>query len=78
MADPQVNPNALGAPTEGFGQTVTFAFDPRGVTPALDIAKSTPAGGSAGPVSHGALRNPDDIPQPRSDGTAESADEGRR
>lgn len=71
MADPQVNPNALGAPTEGFGQTVTFAFDPRGVTPALDIAKSTPAGGGAGPVSHGALRNPDDIPQPRSDGTAE-------
>lgn len=33
MAEPSVNPNALGAPAEGFGQTVSFAFDPRGTEP---------------------------------------------
>ncbi len=27
------DPNALGAPAEGFGQTVSFAFDPRGEVP---------------------------------------------
>lgn len=30
------DPNALGAPAEGFGQTVSFAFDPRGETPQIN------------------------------------------
>lgn len=66
MADPQVNPNALGAPTEGFGQTVTFAFDPRGVTPSLELAKSTPNQGPAAVgVHHGDLAQANvRMPQP--------------
>ena len=31
--EPTVNPNELAAPSSGFGQTVSFAFDPRGNTP---------------------------------------------
>lgn len=50
MAD-QVNPNALGAPAEGFGQTVSFAFDPRGEVPAVNPVVSQPRGGG---VSGGA------------------------
>lgn len=33
MAEPSANPNVFAAPTEGFGQTVSFAFDPRGEVP---------------------------------------------
>lgn len=47
----QVNPNALGAPAEGFGQTVSFAFDPRGATPIVNPVVSQPRGGG---VSGGA------------------------
>lgn len=50
MAD-QVNPNALGAPAEGFGQTVSFAFDPRGEAPVVNPIVSQPRGGG---VSGGA------------------------
>lgn len=56
MQDPKVNPNALGAPTEGFGQTVTFAFDPRGVTPTLSLPTSQPKGMSVSGVSNGQPR----------------------
>ena len=34
------DPNALGAPAEGFGQTVSFAFDPRGETPQVNPISS--------------------------------------
>jgi hypothetical protein len=71
MADPQVNPNALGAPTEGFGQTVTFAFDPRGVTPSLEVAKSTPAGFNVSGVSHKEGMAPVPSAAPPRDGTAD-------
>jgi hypothetical protein len=75
MADPQVNPNALGAPTEGFGQTVTFAFDPRGVTPSLEIPKSVPGRFGAEGTSRAQLQDPNAAAaavgrQPR-DGTAD-------
>ena len=33
MAEPTANPNAFSAPAEGFGQTISFAFDPRGEVP---------------------------------------------
>lgn len=33
--EPTVNPNALGAPAEGFGQTVSFVYDPRGTEPPI-------------------------------------------
>lgn len=72
MADPKVNPNALGAPTEGFGQTVSFAFDPRGVTPPLALAKSQPHGVGASGVSSPQGTNPAVANQPvRKDGTAD-------
>lgn len=41
----QVNPNALGAPAEGFGQTVSFAFDPRGEVPQQRPITSRPSNG---------------------------------
>jgi len=50
MADQAVNPNALGAPASGFGQTVSFAFDPVGQAPTLNPATS---GGPRGGVSGG-------------------------
>jgi hypothetical protein len=72
MADPQVNPNALGAPAEGFGQTVSFAFDPRGVTPSLSLQKSTPSNGGVSGVSSPTLSNPNEAYKkgPEPDGTA--------
>lgn len=71
MADPQVNPNALGAPTEGFGQSVTFAFDPRGVTPSLELAHSQgPQIGVQGSPSRGQLADPHDMQTPKPDPTA--------
>lgn len=50
----QVNPNALGAPAEGFGQTVSFAFDPRGEVPQQQPAS---AGRQSG-VNVSGLSNP--------------------
>jgi hypothetical protein len=47
----QVNPNALGAPAEGFGQTVSFAFDPRGQAPNLQLESSRPSGAGVSGVS---------------------------
>lgn len=44
MAQEQVNPNALAAPAEGFGQTVSFAFDPRGDVPTVQPITSQPRG----------------------------------
>jgi hypothetical protein len=47
---PQVNPNALAAPAEGFGQTVSFAFDPRGEVPM--VKPVTSRGPNMGGVSN--------------------------
>lgn len=44
MAQDQVNPNALAAPAEGFGQTVSFAFDPRGDVPTVQPITSSARG----------------------------------
>lgn len=71
MADPQVNPNALGAPAEGFGQTVSFAFDPRGVTPTMALQKSTPKDGGISGVSSPRLSDTREAYKPVAvDGTA--------
>lgn len=57
MATDAVNPNALGAPAEGFGQTVSFAFDPRGEVPQVNpVTSRGPNVGGANNVS-GMVRN---------------------
>ena len=59
MAEPQVNPNALAAPAEGFGQTVTFAFDPTGSAPKVQpVQRRAPTVGIQGNLSRGELQNP--------------------
>lgn len=67
----QVNQNALGAPAEGFGQTVSFAFDPRGEAPVQQPITSRPAGGGFSNVStprgidpNRALAEPAEKPDP--------------
>jgi hypothetical protein len=52
--EPTVNPNELGAPAQGFGQTVSFAFDPRGQTPQQRVITSNgPRVGVSGGVAMG-------------------------
>lgn len=57
MAEPSANPNALAAPAEGFGQTVSFAFDPRGEPPQMRPITSRGPSVSASGVSGRAPAN---------------------
>lgn len=52
------NDNTLGAPTEGLGQKVTFAFDPNNSTPQLQLDRggNGPSGVHGGPVGVGQTR----------------------
>ena len=68
----QVNPNALGAPAEGFGQTVSFAFDPRGEAPMMRPTNSSPSNGSISGGSGSRMQDPNVAfaPIPKQDPTA--------
>ena len=68
----QVNPNALGAPAEGFGQTVSFAFDPRGELPQMQPVASQSRGGGFSNVSQPRASNPQVAynPLPKQDATS--------
>jgi hypothetical protein len=50
--------NALGAPAEGFGQTVSFAFDARGDVPTQRPITSQPRGGGVSGGANVSLVNP--------------------
>lgn len=67
---PSVNPNALGAPAEGLGQTVTFAFDPSGAPPQKKVtASGGPRIGVQG-VSSPELQRSREVKPPPPDPTA--------
>lgn len=59
--EPQVNPNALGAPASGFGQTVSFAFDPRGEVPQLNPVNSTGPRGQVQGGQRAQLSDPGEV-----------------
>lgn len=54
-----VNPNELGAPAEGFGQTVSFAFNEKAPTPQMSPVNSSGPRGGSGAVSQGQLASTD-------------------
>lgn len=65
-----VNPNALGAPAEGFGQTVSFAFNDNAPTPQMSPVNSAGPRGGSGAMSQAQLASTQvRIPQDRDSAT---------